>query len=249
MMASCYRLSMMPKSVMTKKVDQVFTQAARHYDIMNDLMSGGLHRLWKRALVDMIPRAISADHWLADIASGTGDIALRALARDDSINVMLCDPNAQMISGAQRRLEKQSLQIKSRAQIIRTLGEVLPFADMSVQGCVMAFGIRNIQDRRSALREVLRILTPGGRFVCLEFGHCALPLLREAYNFHSREIIPRLAHTIMGDRAPYQYLVDSIRQFPPQEEFAALIDEIGFAKTEFINLTGGIAVIYSGWRV
>ncbi len=245
-MGSCYR-----RLMMKAKIDQVFTRAARHYDLMNDLMSGGLHRLWKNALVDLIPRGARGrdEVWLADIAAGTGDIALRALARDKNLNVCLCDPNADMISGARLRLAQQSFEVKNRAEIIRASGEALPFADMSVQSCTMAFGIRNIEDRTAALHEVLRILTPGGRFLCLEFGHCAVPILREAYDFHSREIIPRLADNIVGDRAPYQYLVESIRSFPPQEEFAALIDEIGFAKTEFINLTGGIAVIYSGWRI
>ncbi len=243
-MLSCFIMAAKPSMT----VNQVFTRAARHYDMMNDLMSGGLHRLWKNALVDMIPRA-SSRVWLADLASGTGDIAWRALARDQNLHVGLCDPNAHMIAGAQKRRAQQALAIKRRAVILRTSAEALPFADMSVQGCTMAFGIRNIKDRRRALREALRILTPGGRFLCLEFGHCALPLLRGAYDFHSREIIPRLAQSITGDRAPYDYLTESIRLFPPQEEFAALISEVGFAKTQFINLTGGIAVIYSGWRV
>ncbi len=232
----------------------VFESVAGKYDLMNDLMSGGIHRLWKGAMIDLLgPKPGTT---LLDVAGGTGDIALRALdrmatAQDDGENgagqVIVCDLTADMLQvGRDRAIDRGYL---------KGLGWVcgdaqrLPLSARAVDAYTIAFGLRNVTDIDLALREAQRVLRPGGRFVCLEFSHVVLPVLKELYDLYSFQALPALGAAVTGDRAAYQYLVESIRRFPPQEELAAKLKATGFAGVRVKNLTGGIAALHSGWRV
>ena len=231
-------------------VKQVFSQAAPHYDWMNDIMSLGLHRLWKQVVVDMIPPLAQArSAWLLDVAAGSGDIAWRALEKHPGLHVCLCDPNQDMLALAEAARAKAARSIQNRAHIIQGDGAALPLAAGAFDYCTISFGLRNIADRPLALREMFRVLRPGGRFFCLEFNRDALPLWRRLYHFYSDRIIPQIASAVSGDPAPYEYLVESIRRFPTQAEIARMISAAGFSKTRTTNLTGGIAVIYSAVRI
>jgi demethylmenaquinone methyltransferase/2-methoxy-6-polyprenyl-1,4-benzoquinol methylase len=229
-------------------VNDVFSTVARRYDLMNDLMSAGLHRLWKDDLVAWLapPKSERPFH-LIDVAGGTGDIAERVLAAGGSgCRVMLCDISPEMVSLARSRLGR-SLAAERAAFAIGN-AEVLPFPDKSFDAYTVAFGIRNVTHINRALAEAYRVLKTGGRFLCLEFSTCEVPLLDRLYDFHSFEVIPRLGALTAGSADAYRYLVESIREFPRQEEFADLIRAAGFGRVAYRNLTGGIAALHSGWR-
>lgn len=230
-------------------VNQVFSSVASRYDLMNDLMSGGLHRLWKADFVSMIgaPRR-DAPFRLLDVAGGTGDIAIRyAEASGPNATAMLADISPEMLDEGRRKVAAKGLE--ARISLTQGNAEHLPFADRSFDAYTIAFGIRNVTHIDAALREAHRVLKIGGRFLCLEFSECQVPLLDRLYDFHSFEVIPRLGKLTAGSAEPYQYLVESIRRFPKQEAFAGMIREAGFEHVSVRNLTGGIAAIHSGWKL
>jgi demethylmenaquinone methyltransferase / 2-methoxy-6-polyprenyl-1,4-benzoquinol methylase len=230
-------------------VNDVFSAVAGRYDLMNDLMSGGLHRLWKDDLVAWLGPPRSARPFdLIDVAGGTGDIALRFLqAGGQGCRAVLADISPEMVGVGRRRLGEAGL--SERISLAITNAEALPFPDKAFDAYTIAFGIRNVTHIDHALAEAFRVLRPGGRFLCLEFSACEVPLLDKLYDFHAFEVIPRLGALAGGSAEPYQYLVESIRRFPKQETFAAMVRGAGFARVSYRNLTGGIAAIHSGWRI
>jgi len=228
-------------------VGQVFSSVAGRYDLMNDLMSGGLHRLWKDSLIDSLaPRPGMS---LLDVAGGTGDIALRFLdAVDGNGSVTLVDINPDMLAAGQGRAGRHD----DPAHIRRLCGdaESLPLPDRSHDAYTIAFGIRNVTDMDAALREAHRALRHGGRFLCLEFCPApALPVLDRIYKMYSDRVIPQLGQWVAGDADSYRYLVESIRRFPAPDDFAARVSAAGFSRVRHRLLTGGICAIHSGWKV
>jgi demethylmenaquinone methyltransferase/2-methoxy-6-polyprenyl-1,4-benzoquinol methylase len=230
-------------------VNDVFATVAARYDLMNDLMSGGLHRLWKDDLVAMLAPPRTDRAWrLIDVAGGTGDVALRALDRGGKgCSAVLCDISSEMLEVGRRKVEKAGR--ANQVEIVVGNAEELPFPDRTFDAYAIAFGIRNVTHIDKALAEAFRVLKLGGRILCLEFSECQVPILDRLYDLHSFEIIPRLGRFAAGAAEPYQYLVESIRKFPNQERFAAMIREAGFEQVSYRNLTGGIAAIHSGWRI
>ena len=231
-----------------KLVNQVFSRVARRYDLMNDLMSGGLHRLWKDDLIAwMAPPRDGRTFHLLDVAGGTGDIAARYLATAGSgATCTVCDISEEMLGVAKDRFASVD---PARLQILLGDASSLPVSDNSADAYTIAFGIRNVTHIDAALREAFRVLKPGGRFLCLEFSHVNVPLLDTIYEQYSFKAIPVLGGLVAGDRDSYKYLVESIRKFPDQEEFAGLIGKAGFDQVRFRDLTGGIAAIHSGWKL
>ncbi len=230
-------------------VNRVFRDVAERYDLMNDLMSGGLHRLWKRDLVAwMNPPRSSMPFRHLDVAGGTGDVALRVMAAGGSgVASVICDISPEMLAVGRRRVEQAGL--SQRVMLVEGNAEVLPWHDRSFDAYTIAFGIRNVTHIDQTLREAYRVLRPGGRFLCLEFSHVVVPLLDRLYDFHSFEIIPRLGQLAAGSADPYRYLVESIRRFPDQATFKSAIVAAGFVHVSYRNLSGGIAAIHSGWRI
>jgi demethylmenaquinone methyltransferase/2-methoxy-6-polyprenyl-1,4-benzoquinol methylase len=230
-------------------VNDIFSTVAGRYDLMNDLMSGGLHRLWKDDLVAWLAPPKSAQPFaLIDVAGGTGDITQRVLeAGGAGCSAVLCDISPAMLEMGRTRLGERGLGGKVACAIGNA--ETLPFPDRSFDAYTIAFGIRNVTAIDRALAEAYRVLKTGGRFLCLEFSACEVPLLDRLYDFHSFEIIPRLGALAAGSEESYRYLVESIRRFPKQEPFAAMIRDAGFARVAYRNLTGGIAALHSGWRI
>ncbi|HEV8014123.1 MAG TPA: bifunctional demethylmenaquinone methyltransferase/2-methoxy-6-polyprenyl-1,4-benzoquinol methylase UbiE [Stellaceae bacterium] len=230
----------------TRLVRAVFDQVARRYDLMNDLMSGGIHRRWKAQLIDRLnPRP---GETLLDLAGGTGDIARRFLGRaGGSAQVIVCDINAAMVAaGRDRAIDDGFL-----GGIGWMVGDAenLPLGDASIDACTISFGLRNVTRKDRALAEARRVLKPGGRFFCLEFSRVEAPLLRRAYDLYSFAVLPRLGGLIARDREAYQYLVESIRRFPAQAALAAMMRDAGFEQVSWRNLSGGIAAIHSGWQL
>lgn len=230
-------------------VNGVFASVAERYDLMNDLMSGGLHRLWKDDFVSMIdaPRG-DASFRLIDVAGGTGDIAMRFIKKAGSgAQATICDISPEMLGVGKRRIDDAGF--SSRIDCVEGNAEALPFADRSFDAYTIAFGIRNVTHIDRALAEAFRVLKIGGRLLVLEFSHVDVPMLDRLYDFHSFEVIPRLGKLAAGDADSYRYLVESIRQFPKQDAFAGMITGAGFERVSFRNLTGGIAAIHSGWKL
>lgn len=230
-------------------VNQVFAAVAERYDLMNDLMSGGLHRLWKNDLIAWLnPPRGDRPFRLLDVAGGTGDVALKfANASGASATAVICDISPEMLAVGERRIAQANL--SARITCIAGNAESLPFAAPGFDAYTVAFGIRNVTHIDAALSEAYRVLKPGGRFLCLEFSHVNVPVLDQLYDFHSFEVIPRLGQLAAGDRDAYQYLVESIRKFPNQESFAQMVRAAGFDRVTYRNLTGGIAAIHSGWKI
>jgi demethylmenaquinone methyltransferase/2-methoxy-6-polyprenyl-1,4-benzoquinol methylase len=226
----------------------VFDRVARRYDLMNDVMSGGVHRLWK----DMTAARLNPQpgETIVDCAGGTGDIAQRLarLARGAQRRrggadprILVVDYNAEMIAaGRERGLDPAIAWAVGDAQR-------LPLADASADAYVIGFGIRNVTDIARALAEARRVLKPGGRFLCLEFSRPPAPALARLYDAYSFGVIPRMGEWVARDRASYQYLVESIRRFPDQARFAAMIADAGFRRVGYTNLTGGVAALHHGW--
>jgi demethylmenaquinone methyltransferase/2-methoxy-6-polyprenyl-1,4-benzoquinol methylase len=230
-------------------VNDVFSAVAGRYDLMNDLMSGGLHRLWKDDLIAWLAPPRSARPFdLIDVAGGTGDIALRYLqAGGQGCRAVLADISPEMVAVGRRRFAQAGL--SERVSLAIGNAEALPFPDKSFDAYTIAFGIRNVTHIDRALGEAFRVLKIGGRFLCLEFSACEVPLLDKLYDFHCFEVIPRLGALAAGSAEPYRYLVESIRKFPKQETFAGMARAAGFGRVSYRNLTGGIAAIHSGWRI
>lgn len=228
----------------TGLVRAVFDSVAGRYDVMNDLMSGGIHRLWKATLIRQIaPRPGMS---LLDLAGGTGDIAFR-FAEAGGGPVVVCDLTEAMLRvGRMRAIDRGHL---SGIEWVVGNAETLPLSSRTLDVATIAFGLRNVTRIDVALREVARVLKPGGRFFCLEFSHVVLPLLREAYDLYSFQVLPRLGRFVAGDEDSYRYLVESIRRFPSQSELAARIEAAGFGAVRVRNLSGGIAAIHSAWRL
>jgi demethylmenaquinone methyltransferase / 2-methoxy-6-polyprenyl-1,4-benzoquinol methylase len=247
--AASFGFRTVPEGERQGLVNKVFASVADRYDLMNDLMSGGLHRLWKRELITMLNAPRSATPFkLLDVAGGTGDIAIR-YAKDSGQNAtaVICDISPEMLEVGKRRMSDAGLD--GRISCIEGNAEELPFENASFDAYTIAFGIRNVTHIDKALAEAYRVLKPGGRFLCLEFSECRVPILDRAYDFHSFEIIPRLGKLAAGDADSYRYLVESIRRFPKQEAFADIIRQAGFARVSYRNLTGGIAAIHGGWKI
>ena len=230
-------------------VNEVFARVADRYDVMNDVMSGGLHRLWKADLVNWLMAPRSATPWRhLDVAGGTGDIALRVMrAAGPNARSVICDISAEMLEAGRRRLAK--LAEGERITFVEGNAETLPFPDRTQDAYTIAFGIRNVTHIGVALSEAFRVLKPGGRFMCLEFSEVQVPLLDNLYDAWSFQAIPRLGKLVAGDEASYRYLVESIRRFPKQERFKAMIAAAGFERVQYRNLSGGIAALHSGWRI
>ena len=227
-------------------VNGVFSRVARRYDLMNDLMSGGLHRLWKDELVTVLaPPKGPQPFALLDVAGGTGDVASRFLkAAGPGARAIACDINEEMIQAGQERGEGGG-----RLTFVRGNAEALPFDSGSMDAYSIAFGMRNLTNIERALAEAYRVLKPGGRFACLEFSAVDVPILDALYDAYSFKAIPALGAIVAGDGPSYRYLVESIRRFPDQKSFARLIEGAGFERVQYRNLTGGIAAIHSGWRI
>ncbi len=230
-------------------VNQVFTQVAPYYDLMNDMMSGGLHRLWKGDLVAWLaPPKGPLPFRLLDVAGGTGDIAIRfGKACGEGGRAVICDINPQMLDVGRRRVSESGLE--HRIAFVEGDAERLPFPDRAFDAYTIAFGIRNVTHIDRTLAEAHRVLKIGGRFLCLEFSECQVPILDRLYALHSSLVIPRLGALVAGAEEPYRYLVESIRRFPPQDKFARMIDAAGFSRVTYRNLSGGIAAIHSAWRI
>jgi demethylmenaquinone methyltransferase/2-methoxy-6-polyprenyl-1,4-benzoquinol methylase len=230
-------------------VNRVFATVAERYDLMNDLMSGGLHRLWKDDLIAALnPPRGDQPFRLLDVAGGTGDVAIRyARAGGPNATAVLCDISPEMIDVGKRRVSTAHLE--DRITLTQGNAEALPFPDKSFDAYTIAFGIRNVTHIDKALSEAFRVLKTGGRFLCLEFSQVQVPILDRLYDFHSFEVIPRLGALAAGDAEPYRYLVESIRKFPSQSRFAEMITAAGFERVSFRNLTGGVAAIHSAWKI
>ena len=229
-------------------VNVVFSKVARRYDQMNDLMSGGLHRLWKDDLVALLnpPQGTQLFRHL-DVAGGTGDVAFRiARAGGPGLHVVVADISPDMVAEGRKRAEAEGL---DRCAFSVGNAETLAFPDRSFDGYTIAFGIRNVTHIDRALKEAFRVLKPGGRFLCLEFSHVDVPLLDRIYDAYSFAVIPAVGKAVTGDGQPYRYLVESIRTFPRQEEFRAMIADAGFSQVAYRNLSGGVVAIHSGWRI
>ncbi|MSP52215.1 MAG: bifunctional demethylmenaquinone methyltransferase/2-methoxy-6-polyprenyl-1,4-benzoquinol methylase UbiE [Alphaproteobacteria bacterium] len=228
-------------------VRSVFTQVAERYDLMNDLMSLGVHRLWKDAFIDRLdPRPGEA---ILDVAGGTGDIADRARTRTAArpAFVTVVDINDAMIEQGRDRMFDRG-EVGGIDWVVGD-AEKLPFAPSMFDATTIAFGIRNVTDIDAALREMYRVLKPGGRFLCLEFSHVNVRALDRLYEAYSFNILPRLGAAVAGNRDAYTYLVESIRRFPDQSTFATMISSAGFENVRYRNFSGGIAAVHSGWRL
>ncbi len=231
-------------------VDDVFHKVATRYDIMNDLMSGGMHRIWKDAMVSMLaPPKTSSRPWnVLDVAGGTGDVAMRIVERSSrTAKAVVCDINGSMLGVGRDRAEKAGL--SELIQFTEGNAENLPFPDGTFDAYTIAFGIRNVPHIQQALNEAHRVLKRGGRFLCLEFSEVDVPMLDKVYDLFSFHGIPAIGKLVAGDAEPYRYLVESIRKFPNQERFAEMIRTAGFERVSYRNYTGGIAALHSGWKI
>lgn len=225
-------------------VRAVFDGVASNYDLMNDVMSGGIHRLWKAEMIGTLkPRP---DMRLLDLGGGTGDIAFRFRAKGGG-PVTVCDINKEMLSvGRDRAVDRAIL---DGIDWVCGDAEALPFPDRSVDAVTIAFCLRNVTHIDEALREARRVLRPGGRFLCLEFSHVVLPGLARLYDQYSFKVLPLMGQLIARNRDAYQYLAESIRRFPRQADLVERMTAAGFERASYRNLTGGIAALHSGWRL
>jgi demethylmenaquinone methyltransferase/2-methoxy-6-polyprenyl-1,4-benzoquinol methylase len=230
-------------------VDRVFERVAPRYDLMNDLMSGGWHRVWKDALVSRLapPRQSRRPYHVLDVAGGTGDIAFRIANRAEGASVTVADINGEMLAvGRERAVARR---VGRRLNFVEANAENLPFPNGRFDAVTIAFGIRNVPRIAIALAEAYRVLRPGGRFLCLEFSAVDVAGLDRIYDLFSFNVIPALGQIVAGDADSYRYLVESIRKFPNQARFAAMIEAAGFERVAVDNLSGGIAAIHSGWKL
>ncbi len=224
-------------------VRAVFRNVAPRYDLMNDLMSAGVHRLWKRTMVDRV--AESRPGLAVDVAGGTGDIAFRL--REKGFEVVVVDINEAMLGvGRDRAFDRA---VTDRVAWACGDAEALPLPASSVDAYTIAFGIRNVTHLDQALAEARRVLRPGGRFACLEFGRVVVPVIDRLYARYSDAVLPHLGGLVAGDADSYRYLVDSIQRFPEQSRFAALVADAGLAHVGTTNLSGGIAALTTAWRL
>jgi len=226
-------------------VHGVFTRVASRYDVMNDLMSGGVHRLWKDAMMDWL--APRNGQRLLDVAGGTGDIAFRFLKRAPEASAIVCDMTESMLVEGSKRAEAERL--ADRLDWVVGDAMALPFDDNSFDVYTISFGIRNVTRIPDALSEAFRVLRPGGRLMVLEFSQLPNAAMQWAYDRYSFNVIPVMGQIVANDRDSYQYLVESIRRFPDQERFAQMIRDAGFDMVKYRNLTMGVAALHSGWKI
>nr|CAB3489108.1 unnamed protein product [Digitaria exilis] len=247
----------------SRLVGNVFSSVASSYDLMNDLMSVGLHRLWKDRLVSKLNPFPGMKH--LDVAGGTGDVAFRVLERVKSVghramqgtltdseedtHIYVCDINPNMLNVGKKRATERGYNDEHCLSWIQGDAEALSFEDGSMDGYTIAFGIRNVTHIEKALSEAYRVLKRGGRFLCLELSHVDVPVFKQIYDVYSFSVVPTMGELIAGDRQSYQYLVESIRRFPNQEKFAQMIQEAGFERVEYENLVGGVVAIHSGLKL
>ena len=228
----------------TARVMQVFERVASRYDLMNDLMSGGMHRLWKDRFVRLVnPRP---GERVLDMAGGTGDVAFRMLRAGARVTV--ADINPAMLEVGRKRAAERGL-ADADLQWAEENAEKLSFADVSFDAYTIAFGIRNVTDVPASLREAHRVLKRGGRFFCLEFSTTEWPGFAEAYDAYSHRVVPKIGGVVAGDRDSYRYLIESIRRFPDMAGFRALVAEAGFAQAKVRPILGGLVAIHSGWKI
>lgn len=234
-------------------VSSIFESVANRYDVMNDLMSGGLHRLWKQSVIHRINPQPGMR--LVDVAGGTGDITFRFLKELEGLpdndvkanQTIICDPNREMLRVAQKKaIDKGHLR---SIEFIQAPAEGLPLCDRSTDVCTISFGLRNVTDRATGLAEIFRILDFGGHFICLEFSPAVLPFLAPLYDTYSTHVLPWLGKHVAGNKEAYEYLVESIRCFPEPAALTKEMQNIGFGNIQHQTMSGGIVAIHSGWRL
>ena len=234
-----------PEAEKAGMVHGVFSSVASKYDVMNDVMSAGIHRLWKDAMMDWL--APRSGQRLLDVAGGTGDIAFRFLGRAKDARAVVCDMTHDMLTEGQKRAEAAAL--SDQLDWVTGDAMALPFEDAAFDVYTISFGIRNVTRIEDALSEAFRVLRPGGRLMVLEFSQLPNQGLQALYDAYSFNVIPNMGRLITGDRDSYQYLVESIRKFPDQDAFAQMIQDAGFELVKYRNLTQGIAALHSGWKL
>lgn len=254
-----------PEEEKGRLVGDVFKRVASKYDLMNDIMSAGLHRLWKDRLVTKLRPFPGMQH--LDVAGGTGDVGFRVLQAihscehmgmggksvdteaEDDTRVYICDINPAMLDVGKQRAQEKGFGRAQSLVWVEGDAEALDFKSDSMDGYTIAFGIRNVTHIEKALKEAYRVLKRGGQFLCLELSHVKSPVFKAIYDFYSFSVIPIIGGLVAGDRTSYQYLVESIRKFPSQESFAAMIQQAGFQNVEYENLVGGVVAIHSGFKL
>jgi demethylmenaquinone methyltransferase/2-methoxy-6-polyprenyl-1,4-benzoquinol methylase len=225
----------------TRRVGEVFSSVARRYDLMNDLMSGGMHRLWKDRFVNRVKPRAGED--ILDMAGGTGDVAFRMARRGARVTVS--DINPDMLEAGRKRADARSLELAWKVEN----AEALTFADNSFDAYTIVFGIRNVTDIPTALKEAYRVLKRGGRFFCMEFSSSDWPGFAQLYDRWADNVIPKLGKAFADDEASYKYLVESIRRFPRPEAFRRMVTEAGFVRAAADPMLGGLVTIHSGWKI
>jgi demethylmenaquinone methyltransferase/2-methoxy-6-polyprenyl-1,4-benzoquinol methylase len=245
-----FGFSSLPLADKQARVDAVFHKVASRYDLMNDLMSGGLHRIWKDIFVSRVKPSRKIRFRHLDVAGGTGDIAFRvAKAGSPSTEVVVLDINAAMLEEGRRRARAAKRGFAAAFDFVEANAEELPFADDSFDAYTIGFGIRNVPRIDKALAEAHRVLRRGGKFLCLEFSNVNVPVLDRLYEAYSFRVIPLIGRLVAGDDKPYRYLVESIARFPDAESFCGKIAGAGFERASFTRLSGGIVAIHSGWKL
>ena len=246
-MAQTFGFEAVASTAKQDKVNDVFHSVAKRYDVMNDLMSAGMHRAWKSAMVASLNPPKARDFHVLDVAGGTGDIAFRILNAAPHAHATVLDINGSMLDVGRDRAVK--VKLDERCTFVEANAESLPFENASFDAYTIAFGIRNVPQIAVALKEARRVLKRGGRFLCLEFSEVVIPGLDRFYDAWSFNAIPAIGRAVTGDAESYQYLVESIRKFPKQEIFAQMIRSAGFSRVTYRNYTGGVAALHSGWAI
>ncbi|MGB1235550.1 MAG: bifunctional demethylmenaquinone methyltransferase/2-methoxy-6-polyprenyl-1,4-benzoquinol methylase UbiE [Planktomarina sp.] len=234
-----------PESEKAGKVQNLFTAVSSNYDIMNDVMSMGIHRIWKEAMMDWL--APRTGQKLLDVAGGTGDVSFKFLGRAGSGHATVCDITESMLVEGRKRAEAEAMSDKLDWVVGDAMA--LPFPDNTFDVYTISFGIRNVTRPQEALNEAYRVLRPGGRLMVLEFSQLPNPMMQKAYDLYSFNVIPRMGQMIANDYDSYQYLVESIRKFPDQDTFLGMVKQAGFANAAYRNMTMGVACLHSGWKI
>jgi len=234
-----------PEAHKSGLVKEVFNNVASRYDVMNDLMSVGIHRVWKNALINWL--APKENQNLLDVAGGTGDISVRFLNKAKGGNATILDMTESMLKEGTKRVTNSAL--SSRMRWVVGDAMALPFKKNTFDIYTISFGIRNVTNIDKALSEAFRVLKPGGRIMILEFSKLPNPMMQKAYDLYSFNVIPKIGEIVVGDKGSYQYLVESIRKFPDQVSFANMMTKTGFENVKFRNLTFGVAALHSGWKI